>query len=73
MVPRSAEECRVVPGRGGADIEEPSEKAEFLLLLFIGPFSSAAPQGGLGLRVRKGVLKGRALKKSVQKVSETDL
>ena len=23
MVPRSAEECRVVPGRGGADIEEP--------------------------------------------------
>ena len=23
MVPRSAEECRVVPGRGGADIGEP--------------------------------------------------
>ena len=23
MVPRSAEECRVVPGRGGADIDEP--------------------------------------------------
>ena len=23
MVPSSAEECRVVPGRGGADIGEP--------------------------------------------------
>ena len=23
MVPRSVEECRVVPGRGGADIGEP--------------------------------------------------
>ena len=23
MVPRSAEECRVVPGRGGAEIGEP--------------------------------------------------
>ena len=26
MVPRSAEECRVVPGRGGADIGEPRKK-----------------------------------------------
>ena len=26
MVPRSAEECRVVPGRGGADIGEPVEQ-----------------------------------------------
>ena len=28
MVPRSAEECRVVPGRGGADIGEPLNYSE---------------------------------------------
>ena len=33
MVPRSAEECQVVPGRGGADIGEPRSAEECRVVL----------------------------------------
>ena len=33
-VPRSAEECRVVPGRGGADIEKPLNYSTTFKLLY---------------------------------------
>ena len=33
MVPRSAEECRVLPGRGGADIGEPLNYSTTIAIL----------------------------------------